>query len=109
VRWYFEVNRERLELDRQRARLAEEQADKCALDNAIRRGEVGSVAEMAEYYGQNIDRAQRRLQQIPQALGQYVDERSAGTVIAAAARLIDECIAELAADAPEVSQRDFAT
>lgn len=102
VAWYFQENRERLELDRQRARLAEEMADRHALENAKRRGELGVVSEMAEFYGCHIDRAQRRLAQIPQTLGQYCDERSAATVVGVAARLIDECIRELAADGAEV-------
>lgn len=104
VRWYFSENRERLELDRQRARLAEEMADKHSLENAVRRGELGVVAEMAEHYGQHIDRAQRRLAQIPQTLGQYCDERNAAIVVNVAARLIDECIREFAADSSEVSE-----
>lgn len=102
VAWYFQENRERLELDRQRARLAEEMADKHALENAVRRGELGVVAEMAAYYGQHIDRAQRRLAQIPQTLGQYCDDRNAATVVSVAGRLIDECIREFAADGSEV-------
>lgn len=40
VEWYFSENFEKLELDRQRTRLAEEQADKLALENAERRGEL---------------------------------------------------------------------
>lgn len=104
VEWYFAENRERLELDRQRARLAEEMADKHALENAVRRGELGVVSQMAEFYGSHIDRAQRRLAQIPQTLGQYCDERNAAIVVGVAARLIDECIRELAADGAEIQQ-----
>src|SRR6185503_18773111 len=40
VEWYFAENYERLELDRQRTRLASEQADEQALENAVTRGEV---------------------------------------------------------------------
>lgn len=109
VAWYFSENRERLELDRQRARLAEEMADKHSLENAVRRGELGVMADMAEIYGSHIDRAQRRLAQIPQTLGQYCDERSAATVVGVAARLIDECIRELAADGAEIPQATDST
>lgn len=41
IRWYFEKNHERLELERQRTRLASEQAQKLAIENAVRIGEVG--------------------------------------------------------------------
>lgn len=51
ARWYFESNLEKLELDRQRARLAEEQADKHALENAHRRGELLDVASVAKTWG----------------------------------------------------------
>lgn len=44
VEWYFAENFERLELDRQRTRLAEEQADKLALENAERRGELVEIS-----------------------------------------------------------------
>ena len=102
TRWYFEKNRERLQLDRERTRLASEQADKTALENAQSRGELGVISEMAEFYGLHIDRAHRRLQQIPQTLGQYCDERSSKAVVAACERLIDECVRELATDGREV-------
>lgn len=39
--WYFRVNFERLELDRQRARLASEQAQKLHVENAARLAAVG--------------------------------------------------------------------
>lgn len=100
--WYFRENFERLELDRERTRVAREQADSTALDNAERRKEIGVLTEMAEFYGQHIDRAQRRLQQIPQSLGQYCDDKTRPVVTAAAARLIDECVRELGADGAEV-------
>lgn len=86
------------ELSTERARLAREQADKTAMENAQRRGELGVISEMADYYGKHIDRAQRRLQQIPQALGQYCDEGSSKSVIAACERLINEAVSELAID-----------
>ena len=43
VEWYFEDNYERLELDRQRTRLAAEQAQKIAIENAVRTGAVGEL------------------------------------------------------------------
>lgn len=43
VTWYFRENYERLELDRQRTRVAAEQADKLAQENALARGELGDL------------------------------------------------------------------
>jgi phage terminase Nu1 subunit (DNA packaging protein) len=43
VEWYFEENFERLELDRQRTRLAAEQAQKIAIENALRTAAVGEL------------------------------------------------------------------
>jgi phage terminase Nu1 subunit (DNA packaging protein) len=45
IKWYFENNFERLELDRSRTRLANEQAERAAIDNARRRGELMPVAD----------------------------------------------------------------
>ncbi len=44
VEWYFSENYERLELDRARTRHSGEQADKLALENAERRGELGELS-----------------------------------------------------------------
>lgn len=53
VEWYFSENYERLELDRQRTRLASEQADERALENAVTRGELLD----ASLIGDGIERA----------------------------------------------------
>jgi len=44
VEWYFSENYERLELDRARTRHSAEQADKLALENAERRGDLGELS-----------------------------------------------------------------
>lgn len=46
VEWYFQTNFERLELDRQRTRLASEQANKQAMENAVRAGELAEIGEI---------------------------------------------------------------
>lgn len=43
VTWYFRERYEALELDRQRTRLAAEQADRLAQENALKRGEIGEL------------------------------------------------------------------
>src|SRR5665213_2208326 len=47
VEWYFTQNFERLELDRARTRLANEQADKARLDNDVRRSDLAEVSLIA--------------------------------------------------------------
>lgn len=49
--WYFETNYERLELERERTRVAKEQADKLAYENAVRRGNLTELDIMAEELG----------------------------------------------------------
>lgn len=100
VEWYFTENFERLELDRQRTRLAEEQADRLADEKAVRRAELIPLADVAGFYGDHIVRARARLIQIPDALGQFCPREEAGELIAQARRLVTEALAELAAGTP---------
>jgi phage terminase Nu1 subunit (DNA packaging protein) len=54
--WYFSENYERLELDRARTRLADEQSRKVALENATRTGELGELSiwqrELEKFFGE---------------------------------------------------------
>jgi len=56
VEWYFGENYERLELDRARTRLADEQSRKIALENATRTGELGELStwqrELEKFFGE---------------------------------------------------------
>jgi phage terminase Nu1 subunit (DNA packaging protein) len=56
VEWYFHENYERLELDRARTRLADEQSRKVALENATRTGELGELSiwqrELEKFFGE---------------------------------------------------------
>lgn len=56
VEWYFHENFERLELDRARTRLADEQSRKLALENALRTGELGEFSiwqrELEKFFGE---------------------------------------------------------
>jgi len=56
VEWYFGENYERLELDRARTRLADEQSRKVALENATRTGELGELStwqrELEKFFGE---------------------------------------------------------
>lgn len=108
VRWYFEENFERLELDRQRTRLAEEQADRLADEKAVRRAELIPLADVAGWYGDHVVRARARLIQIPDALGQFCPRDSAAEVTSQARRLVTEALDELAAGAPPGREHDRA-
>ncbi len=56
VEWYFDENFERLQLDRERTRLAAEQAQKIAIENAVRSNAVGELdiwqAELEQLFGE---------------------------------------------------------
>lgn len=56
VEWYFHENFERLELDRARTRLADEQSRKVALENAVRTGDLGELSiwqrELEKFFGE---------------------------------------------------------
>jgi hypothetical protein len=100
VAWYVErCSGETLDGNKERARKDAEAADKLALENAETRGELGRLSEMEEWFGGHVERARARLIQIPNALGQVVDPRTAGSVVAESRRLIYEALAELASDA----------
>jgi hypothetical protein len=92
---------EELDGNAERARKDSEAADKLALENAETRGELGRLSEMEDWFGGHIERARARLIQIPNALGQFVDPRNSGSVVAESRRLIYEALAELAADGAE--------
>ena len=59
ARWYFEANYERLELDRARARLANEQADRAALENAVTRDDLVPLSLIEREYIKTM-RVERR-------------------------------------------------
>lgn len=98
VLWYFSERRTDLDLTAERAALAKVQREKIEMENAIRRGEIGLVSDMEEWFGGHVERAQKRLIQIPDELGQFCDQRAAPTVVSEARRLIYEALAELAGD-----------
>ena len=65
VRWYFETNHERLQLDRERAALAAEQRETAALKNAESRRDLASISEIAKQFGDMVASAQALLLSIP--------------------------------------------
>jgi hypothetical protein len=77
-------------------------ADKTEMEIAVRAGELGVVAEVADWYGGHIRKAKSRLVQIPDAVGQFCDPKAAVIVVAEVRRLIHEALAELAAGRPAV-------
>lgn len=61
-----------LDLDAERARLAKEQADKTAMENAVRRGDLVSSELVADWWSHVITNAKTRLLGIPTAAAPLV-------------------------------------
>lgn len=106
VRWYFHehVDHDKLDAQRERARRDKESADKLALENARTRGELASIAEIAEWYGGHVDRCTTRLEQVPESLGQMCEARIAAIVVPECRRLIREACEEIAAGSMEAAR-----
>jgi phage terminase Nu1 subunit (DNA packaging protein) len=84
-----------LDLNRERARLAKEQADKTAMANALMRGELHSRARMVEEVSEYIDACRKRLINLPSTLAQQFDPDTARRVELIARERIYEAVAEL--------------
>ena len=97
VEWFFLTNFERLELDRSRTRLANEQADKAALENAKTRGDLVSLALIGREFGNLLTELRTNALAIPSKLapeleGQTIAERKA-TLDRAIFDLLDRAVA----------------
>jgi hypothetical protein len=68
------------------------------MENAERRGELAAVSDIADVFGGHIDRCCTRLDQIPDALGQFCDPRVASVIVPECRRLIYAARNELSAD-----------
>jgi hypothetical protein len=95
-----------LDLNEQKARLAKWQADRVEMDVAVRAGELGVISEVEGWYGNHIERCRSRLIQLPDAIGQFCDARTAAVVVGEARRLTYEALAELAAERPKLVTKD---
>lgn len=73
VRWYFRDNFERFELDRQRTRLASEQAQRIAIENAVRAGELGELNLWQEELEKHIGEVRAALLALPTKLAPRLD------------------------------------
>jgi hypothetical protein len=81
-------------------------ADKTEMEIAVKAGELGAISQVAEWYAGHIRKCKARLVQIPDAVGQFVDPRNAGVVVAEVRRLLFEALAELAAGRPRLGGAD---
>lgn len=94
--WYFAENFESLELDRQRTRLAEEQADKLMLENAKTRGEVARIADVVQFVGDHNANARARCLGIaPKLAPQLIDIHDPNVIAAAIRSEVHAALAEL--------------
>ncbi len=81
-------------------------ADKTEMEIAIKAGTLGDISQIADWYGGHIRKCKARLAQVPDAVGQFCDVRTAGIVVAEVRRLIHEALAELAAGRPKLGAVD---
>lgn len=72
IRWYFQAHRNALELNQQRARLAKEQADKTAMENAVARGELLSVQTVETEWVRFVSACRAKLLGLPTKLAPRV-------------------------------------
>ncbi len=68
VEWFFRVNFERLELDRARARLANEQADKTRMENDVRSQDLAEIAVIEGVLAEIVGHARRKLLALPRKI-----------------------------------------
>jgi len=68
VEWYFARNFERLELDRARTRLANEQADKARLDNDVRRSDLAEISLIAAVVDDLVSNVKTNLLALPRKI-----------------------------------------
>jgi phage terminase Nu1 subunit (DNA packaging protein) len=92
VEWYFKENFERLELDRQRSRLSSEQADKAALDNQERRGDLVSLKAIEREYAGVFTEIRINALAIPSKLAPEVTGLGTAEIKAALERAIFELL-----------------
>lgn len=89
-----------LDLQAERARLAKWQADKTEQEVEVRAGDLLPREEVIGWVSNMIVTVKTRLVQIPNAVGQLIDQKYAPTVIAEIKRLINEALEELTAERP---------
>lgn len=61
-----------LDIEQERARLAKEQADKTAMDNAVRRGELADLADVRREWSQALASFRARMLAVPSKLAPQV-------------------------------------
>lgn len=85
-----------LDLEEERARLAKEQADKAALDNAVRRSELADLAAVAEVWGALLAAFRARMLATPSKLAPTVNPGNPNLARDAIEHELSAILAELA-------------
>lgn len=101
--------RDDLDLNAERARLAKAQADKTEMELAVRGGELLERGRVVRDVGAMLSAFRSRVIAIPDAVGQLFDPNTARTVIAEVRRKLHEALAELSEYRPDVSVGSGAT
>lgn len=97
VEWYFSENFERLELDRERTRLAREQADKTALENAERRKDVVRLSIIEAELADEFSNIRTNMLAIPRKLAPELEGMNVKQRESTIDRSVRECLDGLAA------------
>jgi hypothetical protein len=71
-------------------------ADRIAMENAVKRGELVDSADASQLYAAEVMRAKARLLQCPHAAGQHVPAEHRAAVVGAVDRVVREALEELA-------------
>jgi len=85
-----------LDANRERARKDKEMADKYALENRVRRGELLESQTVEREYGQFVISARARLIQLPDAIGQFCPPAVAASIVAETRKRVHEALSDLA-------------
>ena len=87
------------QLSIERAKLAKEQSDKAAMENAVRRGELLELDRVVEEYAEDLGELREGLYVIPSKIGEECATMTPGEIAQYVAQLIDDAL--LAMRSPE--------
>jgi phage terminase Nu1 subunit (DNA packaging protein) len=95
VRWWFAENFERLELTRQKTRLAAVQADRLAFENRRAAEKLGDLHIVHAFARAHLTRARTRLARLPAEISGGVHPSAAAVAHSVAAELVASACLEL--------------
>ena len=100
VAWYFARNFERLELDRARTRLANEQADKTRMENDLRKGDLAEISVIGQVVEDLAENAKTNLLALAGKIAPELEGMNGRQREVAIELAVRECLEQLAAFRP---------